>query len=175
MRDLQGWLKEFTDNLENTEVPASRDTGNTSHDSDSERPAKVATRRHSTCSHFQKDRNCEICKRTKSTKAPCRKRTGDAVLRAETSGDLATADHKVFNEGGESLNNHRYVVVAQDLATQWIQSYPRKTKTSQATEKSLQKFLEPSEKPKVIDTYNSLEFGEACEDLLWNRCTSTPH
>ena len=27
--------------------------------------------------------------------------------------------------------------------------------------------------PKVIYTGNSLEFGEACEDRQWNRCTST--
>ena len=30
-------------------------------------------------------------------------------------------------------------------------------------------------KPKVIYTDNSMEFGKACEDLSWNRCTSTPH
>ena len=40
--------------------------------------------------------------------------------------------------------------------------------------RSLQKFLEPDRKPKVIYTDNSLEFGKACEDLSWNRCTSTP-
>ena len=27
----------------------------------------------------------------------------------------------------------------------------------------------------VICTDDSLEFGKAYEDLLWNRCTSTPH
>ena len=37
------------------------------------------------------------------------------------------------------------------------------------------KFLEPDRNPKVIYTDNSLEFGEACEDLSWNHCTSTPH
>ena len=50
-----------------------------------------------------------------------------------------------------------------------------KTKTSQETQRSLQKFLEPTRKPKVICTDNSPEFGKACEDLSWNRCTSTPH
>ena len=45
-------------------------------------------------------------------------------------GDLITADHKVLNEGCESRNNHRYSVAQQDFATQWIQSYPWKTKTS---------------------------------------------
>ena len=65
--------------------------------------------------------------------------------------------------------------MVQGFATQWIQSYPCKTKTSQETERSLQEFLEPSRKPKVIYTDNSLEFGKACEDLSWNHCTSTPH
>ena len=49
------------------------------------------------------------------------------------------------------------------------------TKTSQETQRSLQKFLEPHRKSKVIFTDNSLEFGKACEDLSWNHCTSTPH
>ena len=46
---------------------------------------------------------------------------------------------------------------------------------SQETQRSLQKFLEPERKPKVIYTDNSLEFSKACEDLSWNHCTSTPH
>ena len=49
------------------------------------------------------------------------------------------------------------------------------TKTSQETQRSLQKFLEPNRKPKVIYTDNSLEFGKSCEDLSWNHCTSVPH
>ena len=43
--------------------------------------------------------------------------------------DLITADHRVLNEESESQNNHRDAVVVQDLATQWIQSCPCKTKT----------------------------------------------
>ena len=115
--------------------------------------------------HFPIDRNCEICQWTKITRAPCRRRNGEAVPRAEKFGDLITADHKVLSDNCESRNNHRYAVVVQDLATQWIQAYPCKTKTSQETQRSLQKFLEPDRKPKVIYTDNSLEFGKACEDL----------
>ena len=37
------------------------------------------------------------------------------------------------------------------------------------------KFLEPTRKPKVIYTDNSLKFGKYCEELFWNHCTSTPH
>ena len=94
--------------------------------------------------------------------------------RAEHFGDLITADHKVLNEEGGSRNNHRYAVVVQDLATQWIHSWPYKTKTSQETQKNLMKFLEPTRKPKVIYTDNSLEFAKSCEELSWNH-TSTPH
>ena len=88
---------------------------------------------------------------------------------------MITADDKVLNEGCESRNNHRYAVVVQDLATQLIQSYPCKTKTSQETEEIKRKFLEPPEQPKVIYIDNSLEFGKSCEDLPWNHRTSTPH
>ena len=104
--------------------------------------------------HFSKDRNCEVCLRTTMTWALCRRRMGKAVLRAEKFGDLITADHKVFNEVNLDA------VAVQDLTTQWIQSYPCKTKTTQETEKCSRMFLKPSEKPKVIYTDNSLEFGK---------------
>ena len=122
-------------------------------------------------------RKTEIARSARGPKSQgslCRRRIGGAVPRAEKFGDLITADHIVFSEGGESRNNHRYAVVVQDLATQWIQSYPCKTKTSQETQRSSQEFLEPHRKPKVIYTDNSLEFGNACEELSWNHCTSTP-
>ena len=108
--------------------------------------------KHSVYTHFPKDRNCEICNRTKITKAPCRRRNGEAVPRADKFGDLRTADHKVLSDNCESRTNHRYAVVVQDLATQWIQAYPCKTKTSQETQRSLQKFLEPERNPKVTLT-----------------------
>ena len=89
-------------------------------------------------------------KRIKITRAPCRRRNSGAVPRAQNFGDLITADHKVLSDNCESRNNHRYAVVVQDLATQWIQAYPCKNKTSQETQRSLHKFLEPERKPKVI-------------------------
>ena len=95
--------------------------------------------------------------------------------RVDNFGDLITADHKVLSDNCESRNNHRYAVVVQDSASQWIQAYPCKDKTSQETQRSLQKFLEPEREPKDIYTDNSLEFGKVCEDLSWNHCTSTPH
>ena len=110
--------------------------------------------KHSVYTHFPNNRNCEICQRTKITRAPCRRRNSGAVPRAENVGDLITADQKVLSDNCESRNNHRYAVVVQDLTTQWIQAYPCKTKTSQETPRSLQKFFEPDRKPKVIYTDN---------------------
>ena len=138
---------------------------NISHDSDPERPMKVTRRKYSICIHFPEDQNCEVCKGTKITRVPCRRRIGGAVPRAENFGDLITADHKVLSESCKSRNNHRYAVVVQVLAAQWIQAYPCKNKTSQETQRSLQKFLQPDRKPKVIYTDNSLKFGKACEDV----------
>ena len=125
--------------------------------------------------HFPKDPNCDICLKTKIARASCRRRTGTVVPRAANFIDSIIADHKVLSEGCESRQNHRYAVVVHDLSTLWIQSYPCETKSSQETQRSLQKFLEPERKPKVIYTDNSLEFGKACEDLSWNHCTSAPH
>ena len=144
-----------------------------SHELPMEQRAKVVPSpgKHRICTHFPKDQNCDVCLRTKITRASCRRRTGTVVPKAEHFGDLFTADHKVLSEGCEPRNHHRYAVVA----TQWIQSYPCETKTSQETQKSQQKFLEPTTKPKVIYTDTSLEFGKACEDLSRNHCTSTPH
>ena len=134
-------------------VPAHRDApASSSRESASEPRGRVLSDRHSIYTQIPKDRNFDICKKTKITRAPCRKRIGAAAPLAENVGDLITADHKVLCEGCESRDNNRYAVVVQDLATQWIQSYPFKPKTSQETEKILQKILDPTWKPKVIYT-----------------------
>ena len=95
--------------------------------------------------HIPKDRNCEVCKKSKITRTLCRKRSGNQVLCAENFGDVTTADHDVLSEGCESRNNHPCAVVVQDLATQWLQSYPCKTKSFQETDKSLQKVSRDSQ------------------------------
>ena len=119
--EIPEWLQEFRENLKDDRVPECRD----SHASSSHEPSLKPTHarsvvfgKYSVCAHFPKDRNCEMCQRTKITRAPCRRRNGGAAPRAENFGDLVTADHKVLSEGCESRNNHRYAVVEQDLATQ---------------------------------------------------------
>ena len=136
MRDLPEWLEEFTDNQEDTEMPV---PAHISRDSDSERRTKVVSksRKHNIFVHFPKDRNCEVCLRTKMARCPCRRCTGEAVPRAEKFGDLITADHNVLSEEGESRHNHRYAIVVQDLTTRWIQAYPCKMKQITGKRKEL--------------------------------------
>ena len=166
--------QEFRENLVDGSVPDHRDSqASSSHETSLESKRGVVSSNHSLYTHFPKNRNCEFCQRTKITRAPCRRRINGVVHRAEKIRDLTTADQKILSESCESRNNHRYAIVVQDLATQWMQSYPCNAKTSQETERSLQKFLEPSRMPKVIYTDNSLD--KACEDLSWSHCSSSPH
>ena len=61
------WLEDFTDNLIPTEVPA---PAHISQDSDSEHSTKVATksRTQSIFTQSPKDRNCDVCLRTRKRK-----------------------------------------------------------------------------------------------------------
>ena len=69
-------------NLVDARVPEHRDShASSSHEISLEPTTKRREDlgKHSVFSHFPKDRNCEICQRTKITRAPCRRRNGGAV------------------------------------------------------------------------------------------------
>ena len=115
--DILEWLQEFRENLVDDRVPERRDShASSSHEPSLEPMRSVDLGKHSVYTHFPEDRHCEICQRTKITRARCRTRIGRVVPRAENFGDLIAADHKVLSEGCESRNNHRYAVVVQDLS-----------------------------------------------------------
>ena len=84
--EILEWLQEFRENLVDDEIPLQ---GGSRASSSHEASLEPTTKRredlgkHSVYTHFPKDRNCEICKRTKITRAPCRRRNGEAVPRAE--------------------------------------------------------------------------------------------
>ena len=143
LQDVPEWLQDFKENLVDQNVQPHKYLPNSSHELPMGPRAKVqpGPGKHSIFSHFPKDRNCHICLRTKINKGSCRRRTGTVVAKAENVGDLISADQKVLSEESEPRDNHRYALVVQDLATQWIQSDPCKTKTSQETQKSLMEFL----------------------------------
>ena len=122
--------------------------------------------KHSVYTHFPKDRNCEICKRTKITRAPCRRRNGGAVPRAENFGDLITGYHKVLSENCESPMCSRGAGFGHSMDP--VVSVSKKNFTGN-TEK-----LAEVLGARCLKSF-SLEFGKACEDLSWNHCTSAPH
>ena len=98
--EIPEWLQEFRENLVDDRVPERRDShASSSHEPSLEpTPARsVDLGKHSVFSHFPKDRNCEICQRTKITRAPCRRRNSGAVPRADNFGDWITADHYKFS------------------------------------------------------------------------------
>ena len=134
-------LQEFRHGLVDETVPEHRDASSSSHELPLEPRAKVVSGKHRIFTHFPKDRNGDICLRTTITRASCRRRTGTVLPSAGNFGDLIPADHKVLSEGCESRNNHGYAVVVQDLATQWIQSYPCKNKNFSGSAEELAKVL----------------------------------
>ena len=127
--------------------------------------------------HFPKDRNCEICQRTKNHKGSVQKTYWQSRISCrKIFGDLITAEHKVLSAGCESRNYHRYAVRGARLGHLMdpVVSVQNK-KLLRKPKGACKKFLEPNGKRKVIYTDNSLEFGKACKDLYWNHCTSTPY
>ena len=116
------WFQPFTVNLEDLEahVPAhSSEKENSDSDGDTSR-VETSKLEHSVHAYFRKNQKMINSANRKSVVTWQQQR------------------HKGFNEGRESLNNHRYVVAVQVLATQWN---PCQMKTSQETEKNLRKFL----------------------------------
>ena len=122
LHDLLDWLQDFRENLVNESspleprrnpAPKDRDTASSSHELPMEPRAKVepGSGKHSVYTHFPKDPNCDICLKTKITRASCRRRAGTVVPRAGKIGDLITVDHKILSDNCESRNNHRHAVV----------------------------------------------------------------
>ena len=114
LQDVPDWLQEFKENLVDKSVPPLQYSPSSSHELLLDSRANGVSGKHSIYTHFPKDRNCDICLRTKITRASCRTRTGAVVPTAENFGNLMIADHKVLSEGCESRNNNRYAVVVQD-------------------------------------------------------------
>ena len=121
------------------------------------------TGRHNVFTPFPRDPNCEVCKLTKTTRAPCRNRPDarwDRVHHPQPFEDLLPADHKVLTEENECLLQHSCAVVGQDLFFFLSKVTQRKNKIAQETMTSLQKFVLPDQ-----ESGNTLEFVRASEDM----------
>ena len=144
--EIPGWLQEFMENLVDDEIPLQGGSHASSSHGVSLEPTTKRREIWVSIMFILISIMTEIAKSVNGPKSQglhAEDRNGEAVPRAANFGHLITADHKVLSDNCESRNNHRYAVVVQDLATQWIQAHPCKNKTSQETQRSLQKFLEP--------------------------------
>ena len=90
LSELQGvsdWLQELKHGLVDDSAPERRDTSSSSHELHLEPRATVVKGNHN-ISTLLKDRNFDMCLRTKITRASCRRRAGTVVPREENIGDL---------------------------------------------------------------------------------------
>ena len=119
--EILEWLQEFREILVDDEIPVHGGShASPTHEASLE---PIFKRRedlgkHSVYTHFLKDRNCEICKRTRITRAPRRRRIGEAVLRAVNFGDLrsrgAGSSHPMHP--GVSVQNKNFQETQKELA-----------------------------------------------------------
>ena len=121
----------------------------------------VVSGKHSIFTRFPKDRNCNICLRTKITRASCRRRTP----RADNFGDLITADHKVLSLV-KKVNLETIIVTLLWYQTWQHSGYNHthvKQKFLRKHRRAWKSSLSQRGKPKVIYTDNSLELFQ----ILW--------
>ena len=89
--DISKLLREFRENLTDDRVPEHRDSHvSSSHESSLKSTRSVDLGKHSNYTHLSKDRNYEICKRTKITRVPCRRRNSGVVSRTKIFDDMIT-------------------------------------------------------------------------------------
>ena len=108
-------LQEFRENLVDESASTepwrnpeqgSQDTSKSFHELPMEPRAKVepVSGKHSVCTHFPKDPNCDACLKTRITRASCRRRTGTVELRAEHFGARTILDmpwwYKMWQHSG---------------------------------------------------------------------------
>ena len=122
LQDVPVWLQDFKENHADTNAQPHQLSPSSSHELPIEPRAKVVPGldERGVSSHFPKDRNCDICLRSKITRASCRRRTGTVMPKAEIHGDLITADQKVLSERGESRHIHRYALGGARFGTSMV-------------------------------------------------------
>ena len=83
LQDVPEWLQDFKENLVDKNAQPHQHSSSSSRELPMESRGKVVAGPGKHYSHFPKLRNCDICFRTKITRASCRRRTGTVVPKAE--------------------------------------------------------------------------------------------
>ena len=173
--DIPEWLQEFTEILVDEEIPVHGDYHASSSHEASLGPIfkrREDLGKHSVYTHFPKDRHCEICKRTKITRAPCRRRNGEAVPRAEKIGDLITADHKGLSDNcGVSKQSSICCRGAGPSHSMDPGVSVQKQKLHKKTREACKSYWNPRGKPKVILHWQFLGIRQG----LWRSLLESLH
>ena len=108
---------------------------------------------HNLWTHIPKDPNCPICSQRKRNRAQCRQKVHaapDDLQVPKKFADAFTCDHKVLDDNDASRSSDRLALVVLDRFTQWLQGYPRKTKTADECEIYLKEFVGPQCEPQHV-------------------------
>ena len=144
------------------------------------RERSVPLQGHNIITHWPKDPRCEICNRCKLQRAHTGRITDEeATGRPAYSKflDSVVADHKVLaNEAHshqESNQGDRVVLVVKDRATEWLQAYPAKTKSTEEVERAMTQFCGSTDFPKHLYTDNAPEFKKVGVPTFWTSSKTT--
>ena len=99
----------------------------------------------------------------------------DGLELPQKFGKIITADHKVSSDEHESRMQHRYALVLSRISCRNGVRVIQKRKRFSDRTKVPQGFVLPSVKPGGTYTDNAPDFLRACENLVRNHDTSTPH
>ena len=165
-RHLPEWLKELAENPEDEGVLASRDTpANTSQDSDSDRFAKVVSRKRSLFTHFSKE--IARCAREPKLRGLL---AGSALVMQYLEQITKFTMNEVNLETITDTQSWYKISNTVD-----INSYVPKPKLLRRRKGGCESFSNRLNSRKSFQLDNSVEFGKSCEEFSWNLCTSTPH
>ena len=173
--EIPEWLQEFRENLVDDEIPQHGDShASSSHEVSLEPTFKRREDlgKHSVYTHLPEDRNCEICQRTKITRAPCRRRNG---------GSRTSCWKFWWLDNSRPQGPKRQLRVSKQSSIRSRgtgSSYSMdpgvsraKTKLHKKPREAWQKFLEPERKQKVIYHWQFLRIRKR----LWRSLLESLH
>ena len=176
--DIPEWLQELKENLVDDRVPEHRDSHASSFRGASLEPTSTKSEdlgKHNVHTHFPKDRNCEICQRTKITIT----RAEDALAEPYLVQKILVISLQQITKFSVKDGNPEKIIDMQSWCRTWP---PNGSRQIRAEQKLLRKHKGACKSSwSQIGNLKSFtltipwNFGKACEDLSWNHCTSTPH
>ena len=136
--------------------------------------AEALSVEHQMC-HFPKNIYCSTCRRAKMMQKPARKSHRAPDKRPTKFGELVTADQIICGSDlDKGIRGETCLLVILDVATDWLECYPLKTKHADSIYESLYKF---EGKERVVMRFYSdraPELIKAAQQMGWLHDKSVP-